>query len=58
MTRPTPGQLAYQEDVRRCPQYHDGTPRKAWSQLCEVAKWSWERNPVPRNFARLEEAAQ
>lgn len=41
----TPGQIAYQEDVRRRPTYGDGTPRKSWEELCDVARWSWEREP-------------
>ncbi|MGR3624029.1 hypothetical protein [Pseudophaeobacter sp.] len=38
------GQQAYEEDVKRCPFYHDGTPRKAWQQLDEAQQWSWNRN--------------
>lgn len=53
----TPGQIAYEEDVRRCPLYHDGTPRRSWSSLCEVARWSWERNPTPRAHALTKERA-
>lgn len=46
----TPGEAAYIEDVRRCPNYHDGQPRKAWSQLAPLARASWEKNPTPRTF--------
>lgn len=41
---------AYEEDVRRKPTYHDGTPRKAWSELGEVEQWTWKRNPTPRTY--------
>ena len=44
----TPGQLAYEADVRACPAYHDGTPRSSWEGLSDIARWSWERNPTPR----------
>jgi hypothetical protein len=47
MTR-TPGRVAYESDVRAEPTYHDGTPRRTWEQLSDVARWSWERNPLPR----------
>jgi hypothetical protein len=40
-------QEAYEEDVRRHPLYHDGTPRKSWD---EVARQSWEKNPTPRDW--------
>lgn len=46
----TPGQLAYEEDCRRCPHHHDGSPRRAWSEIGDVARWSWERNPTPRDY--------
>lgn len=51
----TPGQQAYEEDVRRQPNYHprvDGTvlPRVPWSELSAIAKWSWEKNPTPREW--------
>ncbi len=39
---------AYSADVAARPTYHDGTPRKTWEQLDEVARWSWQRNPTPR----------
>ncbi len=40
------GQLDYEADVAKRPLYHDRTPRKAWHQLCAIAKWSWERRPT------------
>jgi hypothetical protein len=46
----TAGQIAYEEDVRRKPNHHDGTSRPAWDQLSDVAQWSWERNPTPRDW--------
>ena len=51
----SPGQIAYEEDVRRKPHYHpreDGTvvPRLPWAQLGAMEKWSWEKNPTPRSW--------
>jgi hypothetical protein len=37
--------LAYEADVKRRPTYHDGTPRRSWDQLCDIAKRSWQRAP-------------
>lgn len=48
--RVTAAKAAYDEDVRRCPAYHDGAPRPAWEQLDPIAQWSWERNPTPREY--------
>ncbi len=48
MTTKTPGQLAYEQDVIRKPFYHDGTRRRPWEALSEVAQYSWEKNPTPR----------
>lgn len=39
----TNGQIAYEADVKRKPVYHDGTPRKLWTELSTIARWSWER---------------
>lgn len=39
---------AYEEDVRRCPAYHDGTPRQAWRDLSDAVQGTWRRNPTPR----------
>ena len=41
---------AYNEDLKRCPLYHDGTPRKAFAALDSVAQLSWERDPRPRRI--------
>lgn len=49
----SPGQLAYEEDCRRCPTYHDGAPRRGWDKIGDVARWSWERDPRPREFKHL-----
>ena len=35
------GQLAYEADVAKYPHYHDGRPRKKWSQLSKLAKSRW-----------------
>ena len=50
MTTQTPGELAYIEDCRRLPFYHDGTPRGPWATLGKVSQWSWERDPVAREW--------
>lgn len=44
----TPGRKAYEADVVARPLYHDGTPRRAWHELSEIARKSWELNPTPR----------
>ena len=41
----TRGQTLYAENCRQRPIYHDGTPRKTWEQLGDLARWSWERVP-------------
>ncbi len=46
----TAGQIAYEADVQARPLYFDGKPRRAWDQLDEPVRWSWERNPTPRNW--------
>lgn len=48
----TPGQRAYEADVRARPTYHDGTPRKPWSALGDVERGTWERNPTVRDYTR------
>lgn len=48
--RQTPGHLAYIEDTRRRPTYHDGAQRKTWAQLRDFERDTWERNPTPRNW--------
>lgn len=48
----TPGQLAYEEDVRRAPTYHTGKARPTWDQLNDAARGSWERNPTPREHGK------
>ena len=51
----TPGQKAYEEDVQRKPFYHPRVngavlPRVPWGELSAIAKWSWEKNPTPREW--------
>jgi hypothetical protein len=46
----TPGEIAYNEDVRRRPAYDKGAPRPAWATLETYAKQSWERQPTPREW--------
>lgn len=48
----TPGEAAYNEDLRRQPLYHTGEPRLTWAQLDAWAKQSWECNPTPRDYPR------
>lgn len=50
--RKTPGQRAYEEDVRRMPTYHDGAPRATWNDLSSAFQANWERNPAPRDWSR------
>ena len=52
----TPGQLAYEADVRGEPFYHDGTARPGWNLLSDLARWSWDRNPTARGQAAKAEA--
>lgn len=46
----SPGQLAYEEDVRRMPYYPSGTcgPRQSWELLEPAVRQAWEKNPTPR----------
>jgi hypothetical protein len=44
------GQEAYAADVLAVPTYHDGTPRKDWSELGQAERESWIRNPTPRSY--------
>lgn len=39
----TKGQIEYEADVKKRPNYHDGKPRKKWADLGEVEQWSWQR---------------
>lgn len=43
-THKTPGQTRYERDVRFYPYYPGGFPRRAWDELPEYARWSWEQN--------------
>lgn len=45
-----PAVEAYNADVRACPTYHDGTPRKQWHELGDVERESWIKNPTPREY--------
>ncbi len=44
----SPGQIAYEAELKVSPTYADGSPRKTWNQLDAIAKQSWEKNPTPR----------
>lgn len=46
------GREAYVEDVRRRPNYDDGSPRMTWEQLGPVEQGSWVRNPTARDWKR------
>ena len=50
--RPTPGQLAYEEDCRRRPRYTHGARalRPFWHELPAHCRRSWEENPTPRDY--------
>jgi len=50
MTTKTPGQLAYEEDVRRRPTYDTGTPRATWDMLPAPFHDTWHKNPTPRDW--------
>lgn len=52
MAGKTLGQLAYEAEVAAKPVCHDGTPRRAWANLPEYARASWERKPEPRYGVR------
>jgi hypothetical protein len=43
--------LLYEDDLSRCPAYHDGTPRKPWRDLGDVEQWSWKREQNVRDVA-------
>jgi hypothetical protein len=47
----TPGQVAYETECAACPTYHDGSPRRAWHELDNIARASWETDPTPRTWA-------
>lgn len=47
----SPGQIAYETECAACPTYHDGSLRRPWSELHEIARRSWEQNPTPRDWA-------
>lgn len=37
------GQVDYELDLAKTPNYHDGTPRKTWDQLGKLEQWSWAK---------------
>lgn len=37
------GKKAYEADLIKRPNYHDGTPRPTWEKLRSIGKWSWSR---------------
>ena len=47
----SPGQIAYEEDVRLNPFYDVSHryKRVSWRELDELARISWERDPTPRD---------
>jgi hypothetical protein len=50
MPTKSPGQIAYEEDVRRMPHYSDDTPRRAWDDLPPALRENWERHPTPHDW--------
>lgn len=51
------GQLAYERDLIKCPNYHDGKPRRPWDALDAIARHSWEKNPTDRGAQSKEDIA-
>lgn len=45
-TKHTLGKTDYEMDCARNPYYHDGTTRKEWDELSEIAQWSWNRAAI------------
>ena len=37
------GQGAYEAELRQRPVYHDGKPRRSWSELDDLARSTWCR---------------
>lgn len=50
----SPGQIAYENDLVDTPTYDDGENRRQWHQLDDITKWSWERNPTPRQTTEVQ----
>ena len=46
----TAGEQAYREDVARRGVYPDGLPRRDWSELDDLIRSTWERNPTARDW--------
>lgn len=46
------GKLSYLSDVKKNPFYHNGTKRKSWEELSQIAKDSWNYLPlmVPERY--------
>ena len=53
----TEGEKAYREDVARRGAYPDGQPRRDWSELDDLIRSTWERNPTARDWEPTEKAA-
>jgi len=47
----TPGHAAYIEDCARKPKYDTGELRRSWEILDDLTRWSWEREPTPRDWS-------
>jgi hypothetical protein len=50
----TDGEKAYREDVARRSAYPDGQPRRDWSELDDLIRSTWERNPTARDWGSNE----
>lgn len=50
--RKTPGQIAYEEELKIMPNYFGGSRRPSWGELTDHARMSWERCPMPRDFSK------
>lgn len=44
----TEGQKSYERECKMIPNYHDGTRRKSWDELCDQARANWEAKPSMR----------
>jgi hypothetical protein len=50
------GKEAYEEDVQRCPVYpYSGHIRPRWDDLSDLVKSTWNNNPTPREFQRIDD---
>jgi hypothetical protein len=46
------GEQAYEADVKACPNYHDGTPRRTWDEIGPVSRATWDKYPYPHDYSK------